>query len=672
MPDNTVTMIDPQGIARQIPQEQVDTATQAGAKPSTKILDPQGNPRWIPNDQVNAALQAGGKRADLSGTVQPSTTENLAQGFGASAAEGLTGLGKIAGKIPGAKYAAEKVGDVLGLPKLPEGTNPYAAVEKGIQPAVKKATETTAGKIGYGGETLTEFLLGDEALKGLSLGDRLLQISKVAKVFENSPRLMRATQIGAEALRQGTVQAVQTEAKSGGDVKKAAEEGGTMAGVSAALGGAGAVASGLLSKAGKAAQTVETLGKVAEAAPAKEDVTEAAKSAIDSAKKEMHTNYDKGVQDIASRLKGKSLPMEGSPLEAKATELKKTAAEYPEGLTKEQAESLKGLIPGTKRGQKLLETLTEIPKEGTKTPLTIDNLIKYRESLGKVARDLPHDDPNIKTIYGLIDGVDDTIEKMAKESGDKTLPSDYDALRQVYKDKVKFFQPSKKPEEQLAYNTAKVLRSGVKDDVGRYLLTGGNIRAKVNSIQELLGPDRTQELGKNIFSTMVKDASPKGRINPANLIASWNKIPNEVKSDLFDTKIGDQAIQELAKDTKSAAQIQHLARLGLIGGIGATGVGSVGHVWIGTLLGLTIGEVAHGGVQAARNMLDYVTTHPAVWKSLGLMAKGAEKVAPIAKVLGPAAKQQAAQTLMGKPSIANVYEGAEGPLSEEQAPEEDQ
>jgi hypothetical protein len=54
------------------------------------------------------------------------------------------------------------------------------------------------------------------------------------------------------------------------------------------------------------------------------------------------------------------------------------------------------------------------------------------------------------------------------------------------------------------------------------------------------------------------------------------------------------------------------------------------------------------------------------------MAKGAEKVAPIAKVLGPAAKQQAAQTLMGKPSIANVYEGAEGPLSEEQAPEEDQ
>jgi hypothetical protein len=98
--------------------------------------------------------------------------------------------------------------------------------------------------IGYGGETLAEFVMGDEALKGLSMSDRLLQTAKTMKVFEGSPKLMWALKIGAQALRNGTVAGAQTLDRTG-DVGEAAKN--------AALTGAGGAA---LSSAMDAAQAI--------------------------------------------------------------------------------------------------------------------------------------------------------------------------------------------------------------------------------------------------------------------------------------------------------------------------------------------------------------------------------------------------------------------------------
>ncbi len=58
------TLLDPQGQARDIPDDQVQAAIAAGGKKAVKITDPKGTPRWIPEDQKDAALQAGGKIAD--------------------------------------------------------------------------------------------------------------------------------------------------------------------------------------------------------------------------------------------------------------------------------------------------------------------------------------------------------------------------------------------------------------------------------------------------------------------------------------------------------------------------------------------------------------------------------------------------------------------------------
>lgn len=674
------------------------------------------NPQFSVEDAPSQPQFSIGDAPSSSTSEQSSTGENIAQGFGAGAADTLTGLGKIGSHIPGMSYIAEKVGDVLGLPSLhgQAAADPYTTVQHGIKAAQEGATGNTAGKLGYAGENLTEFLMGDEALKGLAYSEKLMQAAKVAKIIEKSPRLAEAIKgganilkvqsylgpeeieflnkspvlkrlatVGMDALRQGLVQGAETTAKTGGDVGEGVKQGAGMAVASAAIGGPLAVGGGLLEKAGKAAKTVGALTDVAKTAPSQPELTDAAQQAIETAKQEMHSTYDTGVKDIAGRLKGAEEPLQGSPLQKKAQELLKTTPDNPEGLTKELRESVKGVVPGTDRAKKMLEGLAGASedegssesfldkeyggeaKELPKPPenMSIDNLIKYRETLGKVARDLPYDDkPTLKAVYGLLDGVDDTIEKMAKGADDPEVAQDYKTLRQGYKDKVKFFQPSDKPADQLAYNTVKALRSGTKDEVGQYLFSGNNVRAKVSSVQELLGDEGTKQLGRDIFKSMVEDSGKTskggeaGNANPANLISKWNKIPEEARDTMFDSKLGDTAIKQLMQDTKGAASIQHLVRATTAGAAGA-GVGSLMHSGVGTLLGLVIGE-GGGGFAKGRELLDHIATHPNTWKALGLAAKASSKVGPVGKAIGPAVKGAAAQSLMGKPSIANVYSGA--------------
>jgi len=82
-----------------------------------------------------------------------------------------------------------------------------------------------AQSVGAGVETLGEFLLGDEALKGLALSERFVRASKAAKVIEESPLLTRVVNAGVRALRGTTVGTAQGALKSGGDTDTTVESG---------------------------------------------------------------------------------------------------------------------------------------------------------------------------------------------------------------------------------------------------------------------------------------------------------------------------------------------------------------------------------------------------------------------------------------------------------------
>ena len=51
----------PDGTVRQVPQEQLQDALNAGGKLAVKMQDPSGTLRYVPSDQVDQATQAGGK-----------------------------------------------------------------------------------------------------------------------------------------------------------------------------------------------------------------------------------------------------------------------------------------------------------------------------------------------------------------------------------------------------------------------------------------------------------------------------------------------------------------------------------------------------------------------------------------------------------------------------------
>jgi len=93
----------------------------------------------------------------------------------------------------------------------------------------------TTGQIG---EAVGEFLLGDEALKSLSLSERLARTARVAKVLESHPLAAKAFQIGVNALRQGTVQGISSGVKDA-SLSSAGNQGVLGAGLTAGFGVAG-------------------------------------------------------------------------------------------------------------------------------------------------------------------------------------------------------------------------------------------------------------------------------------------------------------------------------------------------------------------------------------------------------------------------------------------------
>lgn len=77
-------------------------------------------------------------------------------------------------------------------------------------------------------EGLGEWLLGDEALKGATLSERLLNAGKAAKVIESSPRLTAVVKAGIQALRGAAIGGAEAGVKSGGS--PGATAGGAVAG----------------------------------------------------------------------------------------------------------------------------------------------------------------------------------------------------------------------------------------------------------------------------------------------------------------------------------------------------------------------------------------------------------------------------------------------------------
>lgn len=145
--------------------------------------------------------------AQSSDEIHINPSDNLLTKAGKTAGGVMEGVGEgVFGTAAGASDLFDRVTGVQ-----PGATNSYFHTLAGDNSTSHGLSQTT----GRGIEDLAEFFLGDEALKGLSVSDRLLKASKTAKAIEESPLLNRVFQVGVRALRGGTVGAVQSTVKTG-------------------------------------------------------------------------------------------------------------------------------------------------------------------------------------------------------------------------------------------------------------------------------------------------------------------------------------------------------------------------------------------------------------------------------------------------------------------------
>jgi hypothetical protein len=661
------------------PSGTIQTAPPSGQTPPSGQIPPppsgdivMAQPPSGASDTPPASTENGQKDELMSdlGAGPKSAAEQAASGAVTGAAKGLgstvSGIGTLLNKIPG-------VGEILA-PK--EGL----AAEKGMigEP------EGTAQWVGYGGENLAEFMLGDEALKGLSMADKFKNISGAMAIFEKSPRIMRAIQMGADvgkaagelgdeakaliaknpvlarlvgagmdAIRQGAVQGAQTLAKTGSPAE-AVKQGAETGAASGVLGSAFGILGRATEKAGEAGQAVKAASEAGANAPTTIEAGQKVADQIQAANQQMHGDFEAGIQKLKGDLGDQKVPYAGSPLQ-------KAAQEALQGKTEAKGVlggAFQGISGGSGESKGLLNSLTDPKATGD---LTIDELVQRRQQLGEKIGQLTKgatssaDRADVQVYQKLRDGIDDTIDSLAKNSGKPEASQDYEALRAAYKDKVNLF---KEP-------VIKAIQEGDLDSAGKYLLAGGKTLDKVNTLTQVIGDQGVKQFGKDIVARTLADASTEnGQINPAKFVKDFKKIDSltpEVKSKLFDMAGVEDGLGKLSSDLKSAANYQKLVRSGVLSAAG--GAGAAVHPAGG--LGVLLGILGAGDMGKATEVLDKIANNPKLWGAF----RTAGKIGATLEQ-SPAARRAVGAAAYGTGNaLSNVMQGASQPLSQ---PDEDQ
>ncbi len=193
--------------------------------------------------------------AQLTSTAPPQETAEDKFGRYMSMTTGLPGP-EIIGAVKGLAETGHTIGAYgsqllnavgVSVPKISTESPEYLQAH---------GVEQTVGKVGEG---LLEFFLGDEALKGLSLTDKLKQATQLTQLVEKYPTIAKALHIGASAMRMSAVGTAQGLAH-GEPLGQAAESGAVTGLAGGTLEGARAITASGASPYLKAAARAAELG----------------------------------------------------------------------------------------------------------------------------------------------------------------------------------------------------------------------------------------------------------------------------------------------------------------------------------------------------------------------------------------------------------------------------
>src|SRR5207248_4125576 len=203
----------------------------------------------------------------------------------------------------------------------------------------------------------------------------------VGKLLESSPKFAKAVEIGANAIRQGTVGGTQTLAH-GGTAGEALTSGAVVGGTGLALEGAGQGIKAIKNFVTRSPQ-VEQMGRqlvsgLTEGATP-EQVAQTVGKNLANAEEKMHSTYDAGLNKISVQGQRVPVPIAGSPLQQTAKDLL-SDSKVPGSI----AENLKGVIPDSDKIEPFLTHLS-----GSNEVLSWDQMEATRQKIGQTIRKLP-------------------------------------------------------------------------------------------------------------------------------------------------------------------------------------------------------------------------------------------------------------------------------------------
>lgn len=275
-PPQTVAMAFDDGTQGYVPQERVADAVRDGGKLVQAMSFDDGSKAWVPFDRVHDAIHDGGQLVP-PGIPRPQTPTMETSTLGHLAPAAQVGSDVLQGAGAGALQTASTIGKTITDPILKHEVSPEAMQQSDANIKKLTATENPSQMVGAGIEGIGEFLVADEALKGLSLAQRLGIAKHVAELAEKSPRLARMIELGMNATRGGAVTVPQQMAH-GASPTEAFETGATATGLGIGTGVAAEVLDATGSKVAKTARAI-VRGKAAASPESEAALRQAATSA---------------------------------------------------------------------------------------------------------------------------------------------------------------------------------------------------------------------------------------------------------------------------------------------------------------------------------------------------------------------------------------------------------
>jgi hypothetical protein len=443
-----------------------------------------------------------------------------------------------------AKGAAETVHTVgqflnkhLGIPMPQEILRPE--LEGGTE--AKNAGES----VGKFGEAVGEFVLGDEAVKGLSIGERLGMTQKIMKLATEHPFVAKALAVGMNALRQGTVGGGQALAH-GSTPGEAATTGAITGTTGGILEGAGETISHFTDAQQYVDQIKNFAKKIIGESGSVQTVADV-KTNLSAAEKNMHTAFDSGIKTISAQAKDIPVAIEGSPLQTVAQDIL-TGDKVPADIRT----AMKGVVPDSDKIEPLLDRFAN-PEPG-EAPLSWDEMVATRQALGKTIGKLPYDSPIRPDVKRLFGAINDTMIKSADAAGKPEVSAAYKQLNDAYRETT----------SQLEDKSIQALRNGNPDSIADILMNKNSVH-NVNNLTKLIGDENMQDVRLDVMQKVLKNSAVNGELNPRLFTRNFNKMLPEVKQALFGANL--PYIEEAAaRFTKQAANIKAAKGAAIVGG----------------------------------------------------------------------------------------------------------